>query len=342
MTDQEYPLPWLQPGWQEQAYIWIHDRLSEQDIYITGPVEQLHARPWSTVLTVPTDAGLFYFKASAPVLRHEPALTQTLYRWCPDCMLNVLAVDLDRAWMLMPDQSPMLRALMQSKADLAHWETILPLYAGVQKEMMPRAEELLALGIYDRRLSELPSLFEQLLEDRPALMIDQEDGLTGEQFRRIQALAPRYAEMCTELAESKIPATLHHDDFHDANVFVPGGRYAFSDWGESCLAHPFFTMLVTLRSIAYRFDLAYGSAENDFVFAPEILRLRDVYLSCWPEYGSREELLRVFNLSWKTAMVNRAVTWHHVLAAVPEAERASRGYAVPAWLQEFLDAMEHL
>jgi hypothetical protein len=99
----------------------------------------------------------------------------------------------------------------------------------VQREMVSRQAELLSLGALDRRLSSLPAQFETLLEDQMGLMVDQPDGPTSAQYQRLIGLAPRFAEMCARLAGSGIPETLHHDDFHDGNVFVPGGRYAFSD-----------------------------------------------------------------------------------------------------------------
>lgn len=340
LTESQPPLlPWKKPGWLEEASEWIAARLEERDIQLNGPVEQIHVRPWSTVLSAPTLSGTVFMKASAPVLAHEPGLTQALSRWRPDCIQSVWAVDLDRAWMLMPDESPMLRSLIQSPADLVHWEQILPVYAGVQQEMMARQAELLKLGLLDRRLSGLPEQFAQLLADRDAMRIDQEDGLTRQQYRELLALLPRYRVMCERLASFGIPVTLHHDDFHDANVFVPGGRYAFSDWGESCLAHPFFTMLVTLRSIAYRFDWAYGAGEHQYQFAPEILHLRDIYLSCWTDYGTPDDLLKAFQLAWKVAMVSRALTWHRVISFLGAEGQSSHGYAVPAWLGEFLDAL---
>jgi hypothetical protein len=333
------PLPWLQPGWLAEVSAWIAARLVETGLEINGTVEQPHVRPWSTVLRVPTTGGMLFFKASAPVLAHEPGLTQALYRWRPDCMQAVLAVDTERGWMLMPDESPWLRALIQTKADFVHWESILPLYAGVQREMVSRRADLLALGMLDRHLSGLTDQFERLLADRASLLIDQPDGLTTEQYRRLAALVPRYAKMCAELAGYGIPETLHHDDFHDGNVFVPNGRYAFSDWGESCVTHPFFTLLVTLRSIAYRFDLAYGSAEHGFAFAAEILHLRELYLSAWTEYGALADLRRVADLAWRVAMVNRALTWHRVVARLAGEEREKYASSVPGWLQEFLEVM---
>ncbi len=77
-----------------------------------------------------------------------------------------------------------------------------------------------------------------------------------------------------------MPETLHHDAFHGGNIFVRDGRYTFAVWGESCAAHPFFTLVVTLRSIVYRLELAEGS--------PELAGLRDACLEPWTHYASRE------------------------------------------------------
>lgn len=336
----EIQLPWKQAGWFEEVSRWITEQLSARGAAVNGPIEQPYLRPWSTVLRAPTDRGAFYFKAAFPVLAHEPGLAEALAGWRPDVMQTVLAVDTARGWMLMPDESPALRAIIQDRADMVyHWERILPLYAGMQQELAGRNAELIDLGMMDRRLSLLPGLFAQLLEDRPAMLIDQEDGLTSAQYHQLTELVPQYEQMCRRLASFGIPETLHHDDFHDANVFVPGGRYAFSDWAESCVTHPFFTMLVCLRSAAYRFDLPYGAGEHNYQFAPELEHLRDVYLSQWSAYGAPEDLQEAFRLAWRVAMVNRALTWYQANALQSAEEKAKSAYAVPAWLGEFLDAL---
>src|SRR5690348_14165361 len=114
MTKQDAGLSWTQPGWFEQASAWIQAELKQQGIGLDGTIEQPHVRPWSTVLRVPTTAGIFFFKATAPVLAHEPALTQALSFWRPDCMPQVTAADLERGWMLMPDFGTSLRSLIQA------------------------------------------------------------------------------------------------------------------------------------------------------------------------------------------------------------------------------------
>jgi Phosphotransferase enzyme family len=328
--DQNSQLPWTQPGWLEHASAWIRAELQRQGLGASGPIEQPHVRPGSTVLRVPTSAGVLYFKATAPVLAHKPALTQALARWRPDCMPEVLAADLERGWMLLRDSGESLRSQIQTEQDIWRWHAVLPLYAGVQIELSSRLPDLLALGVLDRRLATLARQYQQLLADTDAMRIDQPDGLTTEEYARLQALAPRFAALCERLAGYRVPETLHHDDFHDGNKFVRDGRYVFADWGESCAAHPFFSLVVTLRSIAYRLGWADG--------APQLARLRDSYLAPWACYEPHENLLAAFALAQRVGMVCRALTWHGVVSRLEEPFKSEHADAVPGWLQEFLAA----
>ncbi len=334
MNDQQTTLPWIQPGWRESVEAWVRAQLAQQQIVLTEAITEVQQRAWSTVLRVPTAAGTLYFKAAAPVLRHEPALLQALAAWHPATLPGVVAVDVAQGWLLMRDGGVTLRSLVQSVDDFDHWHAILPAYAALQQAMIARAEELLALGVLDRRLSTLPEQVARLLDDTGALLIDQPDGLTAAEYQQLRDLLPEYAALCARLARYGIPETLHHEDFHDANIFVQEGdgaaRYTFADWGESGVAPPFFTLLVMLRSIAYRLKLEFDG--------PEMQALRDVYLSAWTDYGTLDDLRAAADLAARVAMPARALTWYRVVSALPESERAEDAGAVPGWLQVFLEA----
>ncbi len=336
MTAPAPALAWTSPAWQARVHLWIRSSLDSLGLTLTGEIEQPHIRPWSTVMKAPTDGGTVYFKASEPALGHETALTRALYRWYPDCMVRVLAAEPEEHWLLLADEGEMLRTRIHSPADLYHWETLLPRYAALQIELSARQEELLALGVLDRRLEKLPGLYSGLLSRRESLRIGEEDGLSEGQYARLVSLEPRFAEMCRRLGETPIPHSLHHDDFHDGNVFIRGGRYAFSDWGESCLAYPFFSLLVNLRSTAYRLGLpdeVTGSPER---FTPELARLRDLYLEPWTAFAPLDDLRRAFSLAWRVGMVNRALTWDLAIHSLDAQTQREYGAAVAAWLEEFL------
>lgn len=231
----------------------------------------------------------------------------------------------------MPDAGEMLRTRLNTPDDLHHWDTILPLYAGLQKEMAGRVDELLEMGVFDRRLAILPGMFDSLVDDREAMLIDTGDGLSSQAYKRLVSLKPRFREMCSELAGRGIPETLHHDDFHDANVFIRDGRYLFTDWAESCVAHPFFSLVVNRNGILNQLDLA-----DD---APELDAVRDTYLKAWAEYGTLDELRETFELARRIGMVNRALTWQQVLSYEAKEAQVKYAFAVPAWLDEFLTVM---
>ena len=58
---------WTDPAWIAAAHGWIAAAAAQAGQNLAGPIEQIHVRPWSTVLRAPTSAGDWYFKAVAPL-----------------------------------------------------------------------------------------------------------------------------------------------------------------------------------------------------------------------------------------------------------------------------------
>ncbi len=327
-------IPWEQPGWLEDASTWLQAEVDHLGWQPAGALEQPHIRPWSTVLRLPTDHGMVYFKATAPSLHQEARLTQYLSAGQPEYFPTLLAVDVNRGWMLMREGGTLLRSRLQATGDPAPWRTILPCYARLQIRMIPQAEALLQAGALDRRLETLPGLFTTLLQDERTLRPGQPDGLTAGEYKRLQNLTPCVQELCIWLAGQGIPCSLHHDDFHDGNIFYDGSHIVFFDWGESCLAHPFFTLVVGLRAIAYRF----GWQEDH----PTLLELRQLYLQTWQSFAPLQRLEEIQRTADVLGRLNRALTWHRVVAPLEGAAFAEHAGSVSGWLQEFLAALESL
>ena len=321
-------LLWHQPDWQSEAQTWIRSMLDENKLQLTGEINQPHIRPWSTVMTVPTGDGLLYFKASTSVFAHETALTDYLARFRPEIFPDILAVDLKRHWMLMRDAGTPLRQFIRAEKTVTRWKDVLPLYVDLQREMAERTTHLLTLGVMDRRLAKLPEMFENLIADEPAMLLDQEESLTSEEYSRLKTSVPDFVRMCEKLASYKIPETIHHDDFHDANIFVRDGKIIFTDWGESAVTHPFFTLVVMMRGI----DNSMGVD-----FSPESEQVRDMYLGYWTSYASMEELRSVVKLAQSIGYVNRALTWKLTLDHMPEELKGEYAIAVPSYLKDFIN-----
>lgn len=242
-------MQWTDPDWLAEAHAWIAAHVPP-----AGEIEQPHVRPWSTVLRAPTADGPVWFKANGPEQRFEAALVGVLAAERPDAVPPLLAVDAARGWMLMADAGERLREIVARERSMARWLEILPLLAGVQVDLAPRADELVALGVPDLRLAVLPAKFEAFLDDVGPTLGDEA------LVERALAKVPWVYEACEELASHGIPETIQHDDFHDGQVFVKDGRYLLLDWGDACVSHPFFTLSVTLQGfLSWGLDDVEGS-----------------------------------------------------------------------------------
>ncbi len=326
----EPKLHWEDLHWLKQVNDWIEAETSRQNIKITGPIEQPHIYPWSTVLRVPTNEGTLFFKATAQETLYEAALTQALAGWYPHCMPEFVAVDASRGWMLMRDGGEPLRASIRPTKDIAPWTPVISLFSKVQIDSAEHVSELLTLGIPDWRLKNLPNLYSQLLKDTEILRLDQSDGLTSEDFQRVQELAPRFAQICNQLAAFGIPETVNHGDFHDGNILVKDGRITLFDWGDGCAAHPFISLRTFFVSIEIALDL------EDFSFTPEMAALLDVYLEPWQQFTSKENLLAAYKTSRCVASIVKTLMWHKTVSSLEEPFRHEYAGIVPELMREFI------
>ncbi|MCG5453380.1 phosphotransferase [Micromonospora hortensis] len=328
MTTIERAPDWSGEQWQTQARSWVDEQLTRAGRRVTGSVEP-RVRPWSLVWRVPTDDGPVWFKANNPGTTHEAALIATLARLAPERVLTPIAVDPKRGWSLLPDGGESLRDLLARDPDLTHWERALPGYAALQLATAAQADELVTSGVPDHRPEVLAGLFAELLDDHEALLIGVEGGLNPEVYDRLRAEVPSYAERCRRLAEFGIPATVQHDDLHDGNVFAGAAGYRYFDWGDASVAHPFGTLLVTLRSIGHAGNLAADDAQ--------LVRLRDAYLEVWTDRYDRRTLVEAADLAIALGPVSRSLSWRRALDTHEES-RAEYAEAVPGWLEELFAA----
>lgn len=316
---------WRDPAWRDGALAWAGEQLARAGLAVAGDPEQPHVRIWSTAFRLPlAGGGTAWLKAPGAGSAHEPALTEALGCRVPDHVLVPLAAEPGRRLLLLPDGGPRLR---EHGSDVATWAALLQSYAALQLALVPHAGELLARGVPDLRPERLPELVADLLADDEAQCAGRAGGLDPGVRARVTAGLPAYAEACAGLAAG-VPVTVQHDDLHDGNVFVSGGRYRFFDWGDASVAHPFLSLLVALVSAARVLGLPTGS--------PALRRLRDAYLEPWAGHGTPRELRRQCDLALHVAPLARALTWRRILRGVHPAERGEWQLSVPDWTAEHL------
>ena len=271
-----------------------HEAWIRAHVDVDGPITQPRVFPWSTVLRVPTQTGVVWFKENVPVLAHETAVVELLAARAPDDVPEPVAIDADRGWLLTRDAGTRLRDVPPTAAD---WLTLLPLYADLQLAVAPDADRLVAAGAPDRRPAVLPALFRELAEH-------EAERLGAEELRQLRAFAHRVDDACAALGQNGVPCSIQHDDFHDGNIFVRDGRFRFIDWGDACVSHPFATLRIPLEGIA---------EDTDW----DVDAIRDSYLEVFSDRATRVELLQAFEDAWVVAGVTRALKWAPLVASLP-------------------------
>ena len=262
-----------------------------------GPIETAHERPWATVLRVPLADSIAWFKACAPVQAFEPWLSSELFvRW-PDRVARVLGHDGERGWLLLADAGTPVRALGNPPEA---WLLALPLYAELQRGETAYVHDHLAHGVPDLRVATWPARYDDLLtRDLP---------LDEDEIRRLRDFAPRFSELCSELAAYKVPETVQHDDLHMANLYKKGERLRLLDWGDSSISHPFASLVVTFRFLEEFNKLPPGDGWYS--------RLRDAYLEPW---GSG--LAPAFALAVRIGAFAHTIAWMRQRDALPDQAR---------------------
>ncbi len=267
---------------------WIREHVEP-----TGAIETTHVRPWATVMRVPVAGGVTWFKACAHVQAFEPRLTSGLYARWPDRVTEVLAVDETRRWLLLGDAGT---AVGDWGNPPEAWLEALPSYAELQKGEMAHVKDHVAHGVPDLRMAALQAGYERLLAHGLPLARDD--------VNRLREYAPRFTELCGALAELGIQESIQHDDLHMKNLYSGGGKLRMVDWGDSSIAHPFFSLVVTFRFLEEFNHLARDD--------PWFHRLRDAYLEPWGS-GLEQTLEIAIRVGWFA----HAIAWIRQRDALP-------------------------
>ena len=295
MTD----VPWL----TSERDVWLEGVRSWLDDVVDDPVVELSAvkeMPWGVVLAVVTRRGRLYFKAAGPRGRHETRLLADLRDAAPGLVPPVLALDHDRAWMLLGDAGGLLREL-DPVVQVAVVESLLPAYAAMQRATAETVASWIDAGTNDRRVEHLPSLLEDVLRGRTRIgrvPIDDDVRATY-----LDAL-PQLDGVCAELGATAVPAALDHADLHGTNIVVAGEKGCVIDWGDAGITHPFVSLFVPYQFVVRQLP------PPDRLWA--VLRLRDAYLDGWG--GGIDDHAAVRRAVW-LGQVTRAIGTAHELDA---------------------------
>jgi hypothetical protein len=324
---------WSTDRWRADATAWADARLQEAGIRRTGAAEQPRVRPWGTVLRMPTTTGTVWLKATAPATAFEVTLYPMLHRYAPEAVLEPIATDTARGWLLLPDGGVHLGDVLEGAALVQAMVKVLPRYGTLQLALTPAVDEMLAAGVLDMRPAALARRFDEALALTGAWAEAHGRDDDRALHARLAGARPSVEGWAARLAASPVPPSIDHDDLHPRNVLVRTAgaldTARFYDWGDSVVAHPFTSALVALRAVQASLHVGPDDAT--------LLRLRDAYLEPFGAFGSRAELIDTLETACHAGKIVRALVWHRAIGTMPPNEAGAFADAPLAWLGQVLE-----
>lgn len=320
-TNEKNPsrVAWSRVGWYERASDWIREQLGQLAIEVNHIRQQ---RSWvrSCVMRIETDAGNFYFKAVPSMFSYEPVISRVLHLRHPRNAPEVIAVDIDNAWLLMREfeGTPLNRII-----DLSMWESSLKTFAEIQIDLVPRTQNLIGLGFPDRHVDQMVSQLDHLLSDLPLYLNEDE-------VNELEGYRSQIRDLCWDLLEYDIPLSLGHGDFWAGNVMVNMSRCVFFDWSESSVTHPFFDLAFFMSG------LNKYLADNRTIYH----RLRDAYLDPWVIYMDLDKLTAAFELAKPLTALHHVMIYKLImLPTIEDRAKWEMERMIPFWLRTLIESM---
>lgn len=265
---------------------WTQQTLNHLGYKIHGAPRLIRDMPWARIDCFDTSQGPIYLKTVALTFAIEPILLTFLFKKITPDVTEVIAFNKKNHSFLIKDAGICLRGILKNHYDLSLFCKALQTCAEIQLQCVDHIDELLAMGLNDWRLRNMPELYENFTAQSDLLTTD---GITNFELKKIRELLPKFRSLCNNLESFKIPETLEHGDFHDNNILVKDGIITINDWGDSFISHPFISLATALDSAKRN----HGMQEE----SKRYLKARDAYLELWTSYGDADHLLQAFQMA---------------------------------------------
>lgn len=308
--------PWSKAGWFDGAAAWMRERMTAQGTPPDGPTRIVHLWGISIVLRTPSPGGAMFLKCSAPIFRHEAAVTERVADATPEQVVRVAAVEPGQGWLLMHD----LGGGTLGKGAPETWAPGLVAHAKIQRAWTDRTAELVAAGAPVRPLVDLADALPTIADDGPLA-----EELIGDDLADWRRSMPRFADVCLRLDALGPAPTLVHGDLHPWNVAdTPDGPRLF-DWTDAAVSHPFTDLAV------------YATRPDD----PAMRRaIRDAYLARWEDRLPAAALAEAGDLAIVVGTLYQVDSYVRLLASLGPDDRLGLEGAAGSWARAAIDALD--
>ncbi len=287
--------PWMVRGWFERAETWVQYQLELMGVQVKGSIAQYRVG-WnaSTLLSIPTNQGKYYFKAAYSKPPGEAKITLALAEKWPEAIIRPGAFDLKENWLLNRDFTE--EGEFVSKID--QYPECVKTLARIQIESTASIADWEALGCPRHDFSHLLSLIENQENLMPWLHYGGVKLDEGE-LHQFRSLLADNVTLINQLQEFSIPDTLVHLDIRCDNLVLQNGQCKIIDWSDVVIGHPFRSLLKLysereLLRVGVEDGANLNEAENGV-----LKEMTESYLESFVQYESMSKLKEALALARK-------------------------------------------
>lgn len=285
---------------------WALNTLRELDYSIPNSTpETILQTPWSSVYRFITEQGYCYLKKVPDALSKEPQIIDLLRKACAAPVPKLIANNPKEHCFLMQDAGMSLREFFKQEFNAELFIKIIYEYIAVQHKSIAYLPDFFNLGVSDWRLTKIPELYLELIQQKELL---RSDGLTNAELNQLSQLTPKLIAWCEQLSYYAIPDTFNHSDFHDNNILIDPKTQQITliDLGEVDISHPFFSLSNILHWIK----------KNDVLPNDTFQALQQQALQPWLDYAPRDHLLKTLSLIQQYWSVHAMLAEYRLLTSV--------------------------
>ena len=327
--------PWVCLGWLAGVSAFL-DTLKPL-APVAPPAEWIQLRAWSRscIYEVPTGCGTIFFKALPIMSHYEASLTEIMSKFHPDLLPEVLGVEKNKGWLVLGRIDGAApgggRPGITQRESL---EKALKAWGSAQRSLTEKSELLVKAGCPVLLVEEIPIAIEKILNDSPALLLEQDLGLSETDRRELIAALPKLRMWCRELSNGLIRPSLEHGDFRAENILIEfaTGLPKIIDFGAATISHPFFSAVTLVEH-----DEFVGS---DAEITELKCLLKSAYLSVWQDLAPRHQLERTYELACWVGPCAAAVQRYNILLPGVE-DKGQWASSVPYWLKLLLEKLKN-
>ncbi|MCS5707915.1 aminoglycoside phosphotransferase family protein [Candidatus Berkiella cookevillensis] len=310
---------------------WGLNCLLSKGYKIEGDPEVVVETPWSTVARFLTAEDCFYLKQTPADLFIEIEIIKAVQYNMPSSLTpTILFENAELHCFLMRrcgDHS--LRTKFNGTINPDLLISGLNNYFKILRSFEQNLDVLEEIGVPDWRINQVPQLYVKLLENK-ALMLDE--GLRQNEIDKLMRLLPIIESICESLSKQTLKETLVNSDLNENNLVINEKTQQISiiDWGESVIAHPFFSIASHLQSIARRYKL---ELKGEF-----LEKIKQQCLSCWRDVAHMDELEMIYQNILRLHPIFCALAIHRLQAATHHKSKEMQNWFIAGFLKMLLES----